>query len=195
MSNRWFGLHERGKDAPGTYLSPCLQVRSLSLNVGWDPLKRIKGSCSTTGLAKSSTVCFLLNIALPFEMVLRHFHTDALRDRCTQEQLDLLNSIDTLRSQGISHYISGEKGSAARPFCRLAAREGEILCYLSPNSDPKKVDPAKAESRFYPSISLLRSSLGHYDRRYLGMLFTFLSASTPKRVPVKILGQKASCYW
>ncbi|OKO91121.1 Interferon-induced GTP-binding protein Mx1 [Penicillium subrubescens] len=39
-------------------------------------------------------------------MVLRNFHTDALRDICTEEQLDLLNSIDTLRSQGISHYIS-----------------------------------------------------------------------------------------
>lgn len=39
-------------------------------------------------------------------MVLRHFHTDALRDLCTQEQLDLLNSIDILRSQGISYYIS-----------------------------------------------------------------------------------------
>lgn len=39
-------------------------------------------------------------------MVLRNFHTAALRDLCTEEQLDLLNSIDTLRSQGISHYIS-----------------------------------------------------------------------------------------
>ncbi|KAL3456109.1 P-loop containing nucleoside triphosphate hydrolase protein [Aspergillus heterothallicus] len=39
-------------------------------------------------------------------MVLRNFQTDALRVMCTEEQLDLLNSIDTLRSQGISHYIS-----------------------------------------------------------------------------------------
>ncbi|KAJ5471962.1 hypothetical protein N7539_008531 [Penicillium diatomitis] len=39
-------------------------------------------------------------------MVLRNFHTEALRDLCNEEQLDLLNSIDTLRSQGISHYIS-----------------------------------------------------------------------------------------
>lgn len=39
-------------------------------------------------------------------MVLKNFHTNALRDLCTEEQLDLLNSIDTLRSQGISHYIS-----------------------------------------------------------------------------------------
>lgn len=39
-------------------------------------------------------------------MVLRNFNTDALQDLCTEEQLDLLNSIDTLRSQGISHYIS-----------------------------------------------------------------------------------------
>jgi hypothetical protein len=41
MSNRWFGLHERGNNAPGTYLSPCLQVRSLSIKIGWNPLKRI----------------------------------------------------------------------------------------------------------------------------------------------------------
>ncbi|KAL2803302.1 P-loop containing nucleoside triphosphate hydrolase protein [Aspergillus granulosus] len=39
-------------------------------------------------------------------MVLKSFHTNALRDLRTEEQLDLLNSIDTLRSQGISHYIS-----------------------------------------------------------------------------------------
>ena len=39
-------------------------------------------------------------------MVLRHFQTDALQDLCTEEQLDLLNSVDSLRSQGISHYIS-----------------------------------------------------------------------------------------
>ncbi|GFF61244.1 dynamin family GTPase, putative [Aspergillus udagawae] len=39
-------------------------------------------------------------------MVLKNFHTNALRDLCTEEQLDLLNLIDTLRSQGISHYIS-----------------------------------------------------------------------------------------
>ncbi|KAF9882884.1 hypothetical protein FE257_004921 [Aspergillus nanangensis] len=39
-------------------------------------------------------------------MVLRNFSTDALRGLCTEEQLDLLNSIDALRSQGISRYIS-----------------------------------------------------------------------------------------
>lgn len=39
-------------------------------------------------------------------MVLRCFDTDALRGLCTNEQLELLNAIDTLRSQGISHYIS-----------------------------------------------------------------------------------------
>ncbi|KAJ5556739.1 dynamin family protein [Penicillium frequentans] len=39
-------------------------------------------------------------------MLLETFQTDALRDMCTEEQLDLLNSIDSLRSQGISHYIS-----------------------------------------------------------------------------------------
>ncbi|PQE03745.1 dynamin family protein [Rutstroemia sp. NJR-2017a BBW] len=39
-------------------------------------------------------------------MVLKTFHTDALDGLCTTDQLSLLDSIDTLRSQGISHYIS-----------------------------------------------------------------------------------------
>ncbi|KAJ5775854.1 uncharacterized protein N7511_000865 [Penicillium nucicola] len=39
-------------------------------------------------------------------MTLTNFTTDALDGLCTQEQLDLLDSIDTLRSQGISHYVS-----------------------------------------------------------------------------------------
>ncbi|KAL3476025.1 dynamin family protein [Aspergillus californicus] len=39
-------------------------------------------------------------------MVLRELRTDALEGLCTYEQLELLNSIDSLRSQGISHYVS-----------------------------------------------------------------------------------------
>lgn len=39
-------------------------------------------------------------------MTLTSFKTDALDALCTQEQLDLLDSVDTLRSQGISHYVS-----------------------------------------------------------------------------------------
>jgi hypothetical protein len=39
-------------------------------------------------------------------MVLRELRTDALEGLCTDEQLELLNSIDSLRSQGISHYVS-----------------------------------------------------------------------------------------
>lgn len=39
-------------------------------------------------------------------MTLTKFTTEALEGLCTQEQLDLLDSIDTLRSQGISHYVS-----------------------------------------------------------------------------------------
>ncbi|RAH43516.1 putative dynamin GTPase [Aspergillus brunneoviolaceus CBS 621.78] len=39
-------------------------------------------------------------------MVLREFNSRALDSLCTEEQLDLLNSIDTLRSQGISHFVS-----------------------------------------------------------------------------------------
>lgn len=39
-------------------------------------------------------------------MVLTSFQTDALNGLCSQDQLDLLDSIDCLRSQGISHYVS-----------------------------------------------------------------------------------------
>ncbi|CAG8197859.1 unnamed protein product [Penicillium salamii] len=39
-------------------------------------------------------------------MTLTNFKSDALDALCTQEQLDLLDSVDTLRSQGISHYVS-----------------------------------------------------------------------------------------
>jgi GTPase SAR1 family protein len=39
-------------------------------------------------------------------MVMSKLSTDALSGLCTKEQLDLLDSIDTLRLQGISHYIS-----------------------------------------------------------------------------------------
>ncbi|KAI2866543.1 hypothetical protein CBS63078_10775 [Aspergillus niger] len=39
-------------------------------------------------------------------MVLRELHSDALDSLCSREQLHLLNAIDTLRSQGISHYVS-----------------------------------------------------------------------------------------
>ena len=39
-------------------------------------------------------------------MVLKPFYTDALNGLCSQDQLDLLDSVDCLRSQGISHYVS-----------------------------------------------------------------------------------------
>ncbi|KAB8206265.1 P-loop containing nucleoside triphosphate hydrolase protein [Aspergillus parasiticus] len=39
-------------------------------------------------------------------MVLKRFFTNSLEELCTKEQLELLDSIDTLRLQGISHYIS-----------------------------------------------------------------------------------------
>ncbi|RAQ51133.1 dynamin GTPase [Aspergillus flavus] len=39
-------------------------------------------------------------------MVLKKFFTNSLEELCTKEQLELLDSIDTLRLQGISHYIS-----------------------------------------------------------------------------------------
>ncbi|KAK1143992.1 hypothetical protein N8T08_005901 [Aspergillus melleus] len=39
-------------------------------------------------------------------MVMRKYTSSALDALCTQEQLDLLDSIDTLRSQGISHLVS-----------------------------------------------------------------------------------------
>ena len=39
-------------------------------------------------------------------MVLKPFYTDALNGLCSQDQLDLLDTVDSLRSQGISHYVS-----------------------------------------------------------------------------------------
>ena len=39
-------------------------------------------------------------------MVLKPFQTDALNGLCSRDQLDLLDSVDCLRSQGISHYVS-----------------------------------------------------------------------------------------
>jgi GTPase SAR1 family protein len=39
-------------------------------------------------------------------MVLKPFQTDALNRLCSKDQIDLLDSIDCLRSQGISHYVS-----------------------------------------------------------------------------------------
>lgn len=39
-------------------------------------------------------------------MVLKTFCTDVLDGLCSKDQLDLLNSIDCLRSQGINHYVS-----------------------------------------------------------------------------------------
>ncbi|KAH0565504.1 hypothetical protein GP486_001098 [Trichoglossum hirsutum] len=39
-------------------------------------------------------------------MVMKAFQTDALNGLCSKDQLDLLDSIDRLRSQGISHYVS-----------------------------------------------------------------------------------------
>jgi Dynamin family len=38
-------------------------------------------------------------------MVLKPFHTDALDGLGSEDQLDLLDSVDCLRSQGISHYV------------------------------------------------------------------------------------------
>lgn len=39
-------------------------------------------------------------------MVSKAFYTDALNGLCSEDQLDLLDSVDCLRSQGISHYVS-----------------------------------------------------------------------------------------
>lgn len=39
-------------------------------------------------------------------MVFKSFQSDALSGLCSQDQLELLNSVDCLRSQGISHYVS-----------------------------------------------------------------------------------------
>ena len=40
------------------------------------------------------------------KMGVKSFQTDALNGLCSKDQLELLDSIDSLRSQGISHYVS-----------------------------------------------------------------------------------------
>jgi len=44
--------------------------------------------------------------ASTFTMVLKPFHTEALNGLCSKDQLDLLDSIDCLRSHGLSYYVS-----------------------------------------------------------------------------------------
>lgn len=39
-------------------------------------------------------------------MMIKHFQTEALDSLCNESQLELLNAIDSLRSQGISYYVS-----------------------------------------------------------------------------------------
>jgi hypothetical protein len=65
-------------------------------------------SCKLELPVISSTISTTLYLSLDigFAMTLTQFKTEALEGLCTQEQLDLLDSIDTLRSQGISHYVS-----------------------------------------------------------------------------------------
>lgn len=58
--------------------------------------------CPTTSLHYPSRPSLLLTN----EMVLKPFYTDALNGLCSKDQLELLDSIDHLRSQGISHYVS-----------------------------------------------------------------------------------------
>lgn len=41
-----------------------------------------------------------------FMMVMKPFNNDILDGLCSQDQLDLLDSVDRLRSQGIDHYVS-----------------------------------------------------------------------------------------
>ena len=76
------------------------------------------------------------------------FHTAALRDLCTEEQLDLLISIDTLRSQGISHYISlpqlivcGRSGALERSavFSMLSRPFHPVRSTVRPPSSQRRV--------------------------------------------------------
>ena len=39
-------------------------------------------------------------------MLLKQFQTNALKELCFKNQLNLLNFVDCLRSQGINHYVS-----------------------------------------------------------------------------------------
>src|SRR3569833_3212208 len=45
-------------------------------------------------------------ISVVVNMVLTSFHSDALAKLCSKDQLELLDSIDCLRLQGINNYVS-----------------------------------------------------------------------------------------
>ncbi|GLA67412.1 hypothetical protein AtubIFM54640_010730 [Aspergillus tubingensis] len=98
---------------------------------------------------------------------MKQFHSHALEGLCTNEQLKLLDSIDTLRSQGISHYISlpqiivcGDQSSG----------KSSVLEAISGVSFPVKSSlctrfPTELVLRKHPQIGVRVSIVSHQTRK------------------------------
>lgn len=99
-------------------------------------------------------------------MVMKLFCTDALDGLCSKDQLDLLDSIDCLRSQGINHYVSlpqiivcGDQSSG----------KSSVLEAISGVSFPKKSNlctrfPTELVLRKTPHIGVSVSIVPHHSR-------------------------------
>lgn len=87
---------QRGDNRASTYLSPCLQSNSLSRNTGWVRAYELIAFFLSNLSCDIVYKLFSLIFSCVFELVLKNFLTNALRELCTEEKLDLPNSINTL---------------------------------------------------------------------------------------------------
>ncbi|KAE8365646.1 P-loop containing nucleoside triphosphate hydrolase protein [Aspergillus caelatus] len=102
-------------------------------------------------------------------MVLRQFSTSSLDALCAEEHLELLDSVDTLRLQGISHYISlpqiivcGDQSSG----------KSSVLEAISGVSFPVKSNlctrfPTELVLRKSPDIGVKVSIVPHHSRNHV----------------------------
>ena len=106
-------------------------------------------------------------------MVLKPFHTDALNGLCSKDQLDLLDSIDSLRSQGISHYVSLPQIIV---YGDQSSKKSSILKAISGVSFPIKNNlctrfPIELVLRKTPHIGVTVSIVPHYSHNESEQLF------------------------
>ena len=87
--------------------STCLFQDSVCLSGGLGPLNHfsfLEGHSRTHPKRQLIPPSFTLQKS--FEMVVQSFNNRVLDELCSKDQLDLLDSVDRLRSQGIDHYVS-----------------------------------------------------------------------------------------
>jgi len=100
------------------------------------------------------------------KMVLKPFQADALNRFCTKDQLDLLDSVDCLRSQGISHYASLPQIIVC---CDQSSGKSSVLEAISGVSFPVKSNlstqfPTELDLRKTPQIGVSVSIVPHQGR-------------------------------